>query len=125
MNILLIIFSPELINQDVFKDRISSLGDTLYIYDNIAFVETEYNTREVYLKLSANEYEQSLILVLYVKDELLGFWGRMKTELWDWLDEKAKTTDHSIENSYKQELERLISEKNALEERIKELSANE
>lgn len=100
MNILLIIFDSNIVNKEVFKDRISSLGDTMYIYDNIVFVETDCNTEDAYNKLSANDFDRELILVLYVKDELYGYWGRMKTELWTWLESKEENVKEGYSKSY-------------------------
>lgn len=122
MNILLIIFDNNINNKEVFKDRISSLGDTMYIYDNIVFVETEYNTEEAYNKLSANEFDKELILILYVKDELYGFWGRMKTELWTWLDTKAENVKDGYVNSQismlNYQIQTLIKENEELKKQI-------
>jgi hypothetical protein len=104
MNILLIIYNTDLEKDRVFKDRINSIGETFYCFDNMVFVETESSTKDVYERISNNGYDKYLMLVLHVTNEMLGFWGRMKTELWDWLaDREEKTSDGMIE-TYKNEL---------------------
>ena len=70
MNILLIIFNNDIENPNVFKDRIKALGDTFYIFDNIVFVETDNSTKDVYDKISSNEYEQSSMLILHIRNEM-------------------------------------------------------
>ena len=100
MNILLIIFNKDIENLEIFKDRIKGLGDTFYIFDNMVFAETDSSTKEVYDRISANEYEQSSMLILYVRNEMLGFWGRMNTKLWTWLDEREEKTKDGLTNNY-------------------------
>lgn len=100
MNILLIIFNNDIENPDVFKDRIKALGDTFYIFDNIVFVETDNSTKDVYDKISSNEYEQSSMLILHIRNEMLGFWGRMNTRLWTWLSEKEEKTKDGLTANY-------------------------
>ncbi len=119
MNILLIIYN-DIETPNVFKDRINALGDTFYIFENIVFVETENSTREVYEKISQNEYERSQMLVLYVKNEMLGFWGRMKTQFWTWLSEREEKTRDGLNQSYIKEVAILNSQKKELENQQKE-----
>ena len=96
MNIQLIIYNKEIENPNVFNDRIKALGDTFYIFDNIVFVETDYSTKDVYERISANEYESTSMLILNVRNEMLGFWGRMNTKLWTWLDEKEEKSKNLL-----------------------------
>ncbi len=100
MNILLIIVNKNIENFSVFKDRVNSLGDAFFFFDNMILVETDCNTKEAYDKLSANGFEQTSMLIIYFTNELLGFWGRMSTKLWDWLSEKETTTNDGISQSY-------------------------
>lgn len=104
MNILLIIYNEDLDQDRVFKDRINSIGETFYCFDNMVFVETESSTKEVYEKISNNGYDKYLMLVLHVTNEMLGFWGRMKTELWDWLADREQESSNGMLESYKKEL---------------------
>lgn len=125
MNILLIIFNNDIENPDVFKDRIKALGDTFYIFDNIVFVETDSSTKEAYDKISSNEYEQSSMLILHIRNEMLGFWGRMNTKLWTWLSEKEEKTKDGLTNNYIAEIYKLTSSKQQLEEELKKLKAEQ
>ena len=117
MNILLIIFNNDIENPDVFKDRIKALGDTFYIFDNIVFVETDSSTKDVYNKISSNEYEQNSMLILHIRNEMLGFWGRMNTKLWTWLSEKEEKTKDGLTANYIEEIyKRDIANKRLSEE---------
>ena len=108
MNILLIIFNNDIENPDVFKDRIKALGDTFYIFDNIVFVETDSTTKEAYDRISSNEYEQNSMLILHIRNEMVGFWGRMNTKLWTWLQEKEEErTDDGLATNYIEEIYKL------------------
>ena len=100
MNILLVIYNKDIENPDVFKDRIKTLGDTFYIFDNMVLVETDNSTKEAYDKLSMDTYEKSSMLILYVRNEMLGFWGRMNVKLWTWLDERAEKTKDGLMQNY-------------------------
>lgn len=100
MNILLVIYNKDIENPDVFKDRIKTLGETFYIFDNMVLVETDYSTKEAYEKLSMDAYEKSSMLILYVRNEMLGFWGRMNVKLWTWLDEREEKTKDGLMQSY-------------------------
>lgn len=100
MNILLVIYNKDIENPDVFKDRIKTLGETFYIFDNMVLVETDYSTKEAYEKLSMDAYEKSSMLILYVRNEMLGFWGRMNVKLWTWLDEREEKTKDGLMQNY-------------------------
>lgn len=100
MNILLVIYNKDIENPDVFKDRIKTLGDTFYIFDNMVLVETDSSTKEAYEKLSMDAYEKSSMLILYVRNEMLGFWGRMNVKLWTWLDEREEKTKDGLMLNY-------------------------
>lgn len=100
MNILLVIYNKDIESPDVFKDRIQTLGDTFYIFDNMVLVETDNSTKEAYDKLSMDVYEKSSMLILYVRNEMLGFWGRMNVKLWTWLDERAEKTKDGLMQNY-------------------------
>lgn len=124
MNILLIIFNSDIESPDVFKDRIKALGETFYISDNIVFVETDSSTQEAYNKISSNEYEQSSMLILYVHNKMLGFWGRMNTQLWDWLGEKEERTKDSLTSNYVSEIFKLSEDKEELEWELKRIKSD-
>ena len=123
MNILLIIFNNDIENPDVFKDRLKALGDTFYIFDNIVFVETDSSTQEVYNKISSNEYEQSSMLILHIRNEMFGFWGRMNTKLWTWLAEKEEKTKDGLTANYIAEIYKLTFAKQKLEEELKKVKS--
>lgn len=126
MNILLIIFNKDIENLEIFKDRIKGLGDTFYVFDNMVFVETNSSTKEVYDKISSNEYEQSSILILHIRNEMFGFWGRMNTKLWSWLNEREERTKDGLTDSYVSEIVQLHTQNVDLIQKIDTLiSQNE
>ena len=94
----------------------------MYVFDNnVVFVETECSTKEAYEKISINGYESEAILILDIKNELYGFWGRMKTELWNWLEKKESST--SIEyNSYMKTISGLTNEVESLRKENEKLN---
>lgn len=73
-NILLVMYRNKIENVNLLKDRINSLGDTLYIFeDSAAFVETELNVQEIYDKISQNDFETASILILTINNIPLAF----------------------------------------------------
>ena len=111
MNLLLIIFNKDIKNLKTLNDKIYSLGDTFYVFDNVIFLETEESTKSFYDRLSKYEIDTSSLLVLYVTNKELGFWGRMDTELWKWLEEKGEQCNgDGLELNYAQELRNLTIE---------------
>jgi len=82
--IILVIYDPSL-DSDILRDRIKSLGPNYTFWGNHWFVETQYTTKDVYEKISANEFETNSILVIEMSKD---YYGRMNTSLWDWLKTK-------------------------------------
>ena len=102
-------------NVNLLKDRIKSLGDTLYIFeDSAAFVETELNVQETYDKISQNDFESASILILTINNIPFGFWGRMPVEVWNWLNEKSSKNSDTMVSTYVQELTRLTEQNSQL-----------
>lgn len=85
MNVLLIIHKDITSNKELLDDRIKSLGDSYFVFDNMAFVETDYNVQEAYDRVSRSEFEHAFILIINIQNQLGGYWGRMPSDLWDWL----------------------------------------
>lgn len=85
--IILVIHDPS-IDSDILKDRIKSLGSNYTFWGNHWFIETTYTTKEVYEKLSIEEFETTSLLVIELSQNDYNYWGRMNTSLWDWLKSK-------------------------------------
>lgn len=47
------------------------------------------------------------MLILHIRNEMLGFWGRMNTKLWTWLQEKEEKTDYGLATNYIEEIYKL------------------
>ena len=87
--IILIIYDPTL-DSDILRDRIKSLGSNYTFWKNHWFVETIHTAKEVYEKISVNEFESNSILVIEMsKESAKSYYGRMNTSLWDWLKDKT------------------------------------
>ena len=87
--ILLIIHNPSL-DSDILRDRIKSLGSNYTFWGNHWLVETTYTTKEVYEKISANEFALESMLVIEMSDDANNYYGRMNTSLWDWFKKTSK-----------------------------------
>lgn len=82
--VLLIIYDT-LIDSQILCDRIKSLGPNYQFWENHWFVETTLDTKQVYDKLSSEEYIQASMIVIELSKGQLNYYGRMNTSLWDWL----------------------------------------
>lgn len=85
--IILVIYDLSL-DSDILRDRIKSLGSNYTFWGNHWFVETSLTTKEVYEKLSTNEFETTSILVVELSKNSNYYYGRMNTSLWDWFKDK-------------------------------------
>ncbi len=52
--------TPQLSNLEVLHDRIKSLGRSYVFWNNHWLVETKLTAKEVYNKISANEFEKKI-----------------------------------------------------------------
>ena len=112
-------------NVNLLKDRIKSLGDTLYIFeDSAAFVETELNVQETYDKISQNDFETASILILTINNIPFGFWGRMPVEVWNWLNEKSIKNSDTMVSTYIQELTRLTEQNSKLTKELEKTKSD-
>ena len=112
-------------NVNLLKDRINSLGDTLYIFeDSAAFVETELNVQETYDKISQNDFETASILILTINNLPFGFWGRMPVEVWNWLNEKSLKNSDTMVSTYIQELTRLTEQNSKLTKELEKTKSD-
>lgn len=112
-------------NVNLLKDRINSLGDTLYIFeDSAAFVETELNVQETFNKISQNDFESASILILTINNIPFGFWGRMPVEVWNWLNEKSSRNSDMMVSTYIQELTRLTEQNSQLTKELEKTKSD-
>lgn len=83
-NILLIIFDP-LLDSRILQDRIRTLGPSFIFWGNHCFVETELDPKQVYERISVDQYASSSMIAIKMSKEHINYYGRMNTDLWDWL----------------------------------------
>lgn len=86
MKKILIIYDPSISNIDILHDRIKSLGRNYVFWNNHWLVETNLTAKEVYNKISVNEFKNNSFFVVEISDKISeGYWGVMNESLWDWL----------------------------------------
>ncbi len=80
--IYIIIISPELNNEKILE-RIKMIGSNYIFWDNHWLVSSTESAKEIYQKLSADEYSLESIFVSEIN--IHNYFGRMNTTFWDWL----------------------------------------
>lgn len=80
--IYIIIVSPEL-NNELIRERIKMIGPNYIFWDNHWLVSSAESAKEIYQKLSSEEFSLASIFVSELKTE--NYFGRMNTTLWDWM----------------------------------------
>ncbi len=89
MKKVLVIYDQSISNIEVLHDRIKSLGRSYVFWNNHWLVETSLTAKEVYNKISANEFGKKSFFVVEISDKVSdGYWGVMDSSLWDWLKHK-------------------------------------
>lgn len=83
--IYIIITSPELNNEKIIE-RIKMIGSNYIFWDNHWLVSSTESAKEIYQKLSADEYSLESIFVSEL--DVRNYFGRMNTTFWEWI---AKT----------------------------------
>lgn len=80
--IYIIIVSPEL-NNDKIRERIKMIGSNYIFWDNHWLVSSSETAKEIYQRLSAEEFNLASIFVSEMN--INNYFGRMNTTLWEWL----------------------------------------
>lgn len=81
--IYIIIISPEL-NNEKFIERIKMLGSNYIFWNNHWLVSSTESSKEIYQKLSADEFNRASIFVSEIN--INNYFGRMNTTLWEWFN---------------------------------------
>lgn len=81
--IYIVIISPELNNEKIIE-RIKMIGSNYIFWDNHWLVSSTESAKEIYQKLSADEYSLESIFVSEL--DVRNYFGRMNTTFWDWLN---------------------------------------
>ncbi len=124
MNILLIIHQSDAQERDKLNARIEAYSDSSYfISDNIVIVKTTFSTKDLYEKITEEDFETTQILIVFFSNEYLGFWGRMNAQLWRWLEQNQDNDplSNSLVDeiaSLKAQLDELQAENKKLKEKI-------
>ena len=88
MNKIFIIILSEEYNTEIMRDRIKSIGPSYVFWDNHWLVTSELSAKDIYHKLSADTYEKASIFISELNvSSLSHYYGRMNTDLWDWIQE--------------------------------------
>lgn len=78
----IIIVSPE-INSQLIRERIKMIGPHYVIWDNQWIVCSKERAKEIYERISADEFSHILIFISELNIE--NYYGRMMTSLWEWI----------------------------------------
>lgn len=81
--IYIIIVSPELNNNELFRERIKMIGSNYIFWDNHWLVTSTESAKEIYKKLSADDF--NLVSIFVSELNISNYFGRMNTTLWDWI----------------------------------------
>ena len=81
--IYIIIISPELNNEKIIE-RIKMIGSNYIFWDNHWLVSSTESAKEIYQKLSADEFNLASIFVAEMNTR--NYFGRMNTTFWEWLN---------------------------------------
>lgn len=81
--IYVIIVSPELNNNELFRERIKMIGSNYIFWDNHWLVSSTESAKEIYKKLSADDF--NLVSIFVSELNISNYFGRMNTTLWDWI----------------------------------------
>lgn len=81
--IYIIIVSSELDNEKI-RERIKMIGSNYIFWDNHWLVSSSESAKDIYHKLSADEFNLASIFVAEINTT--NYFGRMNTTLWDWLN---------------------------------------
>lgn len=80
--IYIIIISPELNNEKIIE-RIKMIGSNYIFWNNHWLVSSPESAKEIYQKLSADDYSLESIFVSEL--DVQNYFGRMNTTFWEWL----------------------------------------
>lgn len=80
--IYIIIISPELNNEKIIE-RIKMIGSNYIFWNNHWLVSSTESAKEIYQKLSADDYSLESIFVSEL--DVQNYFGRMNTTFWEWL----------------------------------------
>lgn len=120
MNTYLII-SEEINGSEILKDRIKRIGSHYRIFNTCWAVRSEKNTpKDVYDFIIGEDMPIQNILVVYIND-IGGYWGFLKRDIWDWLDYKDYTNDDIVKFPAKM-IEELNMDRIIMQNQIKELN---
>ena len=115
-NVILIVFDDNIDNQKLLQDRIRAIDDSYICFDNCGIISTILSPKEVYLRLSRDEFSEAHIACFILA---LGFdrhRALMPTSLWRYLEQNMSFGNYSCE----EEVNRLNKELIEMQKQLSE-----
>ena len=81
--IYIIVVDPEL-NSEIIRERIKMIGSNYIFWDNQWLVSSFESAKEIYQKLSADDFNLASIFVSEIN--VGNYFGRMNPTLWEWVN---------------------------------------
>ena len=117
MNVLLILYKGDVNQAGTLKDRLNFISESVFDYEDMYFILTGLNSKEVYTRIATEPLEAETILVAnFTNISSLGYWGRMPSRLWGWLSDCEEQTQDATIVRYKELIEALEENENELKE---------
>ena len=96
-NVILIVFDDNIDNQKLLQDRIRAIDDSYICFDNCGIISTILSPKEVYLRLSRDEFSEAHIACFILDLGFERYWGMMPTSLWRYLEQNMSFGNYSCE----------------------------
>lgn len=115
-NVILVIFDNNIDNQKLLQNRIRAIDDSYICFDNCGIISTPLSPKEVYLRLSQDEFSEAHIACFVLDLAFERYWGMMPTSLWRYLAQNISFGNSSCEeevdrlNKKLVEMQKLLSE---------------
>lgn len=115
-NVILIVFDNNIDNQKLLQDRIRAIDDSYICFDNCGIISTILSPKEVYLRLSRDEFSEAHIACFILDLGFEKYWGMMPTSLWRYLEQNMSFVNYSCE----EEVNRLNKELIEMQKQLSE-----
>lgn len=79
--VYIIICDPS-VDSDILRDRIKNIGPNYSFWDNHWIVKSNLTAKEIYEKISVDEFESTRISIFEITSN---YYGRMISSIWEWL----------------------------------------
>lgn len=81
----LYIIQTDIKNNEVFNQRLKSLGGWMRYFSDNWIIESPLSAKEIYNQISVGYENESIFIIEIQKNN---YWGRMNKTVWDFLQKK-------------------------------------